>query len=197
MQNSNNLIEIETQKVYELILKNKKERIPFIVAIDGKALSGKTTIANNLRKYLDATIIHLDDYFLRKSEQNNYSKNGRLFNIDYRRFIEEVITPINEHKKSLVLNKFSCKEQKIISSTYEEIKEIIIIEGTYSLDNKMLPYYNLKFFFEIDDKTQLARIRLREKENADNFIAKWVKNEQIYFSETAIKEIADYIIKFE
>ena len=197
MQNSNNLIEIETQKVYELILKNKKDRIPFIVAIDGKALSGKTTIANNLRKYLDATIIHLDDYFLRKSEQNNYSKNGRLFNIDYRRFIEEVITPINEHKKSLVLNKFSCKEQKIISSTLEEIKEVVIIEGTYSLDNKMLPYYNLKFFFEIDDKTQLARIRLREKENADNFIAKWVKNEQIYFSETAIKEIADYIIKCE
>lgn len=197
MQNSNNLIEIETQKVYELILKNKKDRIPFIVAIDGKALSGKTTIANNLRKYLDATIIHLDDYFLRKSEQNHYSKNGRLFNIDYHRFIKEVITPINEHKKSFILNKFSCKEQKIISSTLEEIKEVVIIEGTYSLDNKMLPYYNLKFFFEIDDKTQLARIRLREKENADNFIAKWVKNEQIYFSETAIKEIADYIIKCE
>ena len=194
MQNKDNLIEIETQKVYELISKKRKDKSPFIVAIDGNALSGKTTITNNLKKYLDITIIHLDDYYLKKEKQTKYSNQGRLFNIDEQRLIKEIIVPILNGAKSVYYQKFSCQKQKIISTDLLKVEEVIIIEGTYSLDAQLLPYYDLKLFFEIDKNTQVARIKDREKNNAENFIDKWVKNEEIYFLENNTKKIVDDII---
>ena len=36
-----------------------------IVAIDGMAASGKTTLAECLRKEFDAEVVHMDDFFLK------------------------------------------------------------------------------------------------------------------------------------
>ena len=38
---------------------------PFIVAIDGRCASGKTTVSKALSEALKATVVHMDDFFLR------------------------------------------------------------------------------------------------------------------------------------
>lgn len=37
---------------------------PAIIAIDGRSAAGKTTLASNFARELNAVLIHADDYFL-------------------------------------------------------------------------------------------------------------------------------------
>ena len=48
----------------EKILNSKAEKRPFLVALEGGSASGKSTLGGALAKALDATLVHMDDFFL-------------------------------------------------------------------------------------------------------------------------------------
>ena len=65
-----------------------------IVAIDGNCTSGKTTLANQLAANYDCNIFHMDDFFLRPEQRTpeRFSEVGG--NVDYERFLAEVLIPL-------------------------------------------------------------------------------------------------------
>lgn len=71
----------------------QKERV--IIAIDGQCTSGKTTLAAALADCYDCNVFHMDEFFLRP-EQRTPERFAELGgNVDYERFLEEVLIPLS------------------------------------------------------------------------------------------------------
>ncbi|MBR2727830.1 MAG: hypothetical protein IKD71_08060, partial [Solobacterium sp.] len=61
------------------ILVRELDRMPsFIIALDGRCASGKTTLAARLSAQLDAQVLHMDDFFLRPEQRTpeRYAEPG-------------------------------------------------------------------------------------------------------------------------
>ena len=100
MENNNNY----SEKNVSIALNNNKVGI---IAIDGRAASGKTTMAEQLSNILDADIVHMDDFFLPLELRTDTRLNEAGGNIHYERFIEEVLSYINI-KETFEYRKFDC-----------------------------------------------------------------------------------------
>lgn len=63
---------------------------PVIIGIDGRCAAGKSTLALLLSEQPDATIFHMDDFYL-QGRQRTYERFNEVGgNVDYERFAKEV-----------------------------------------------------------------------------------------------------------
>lgn len=185
-------------KIDTIILQIKKiveQSDKCIVAIDGKAAAGKSTLANVLKDKLNASIIHMDDFFLpiELRTEKRYSTAGG--NIHYERFNIEVATNLKSNN-SFKYQAFNCKKMKLDSWYNVENKEIVIVEGAYSIHPKININYNLKIFLDIDKEQQQIRILNRNgKEMLEQFVNKWIPLEEAYFKQYRISNSCDIVLE--
>lgn len=172
---------------------NEKKRV--IIALDGRCCSGKTTFAGELQKKYNCNLIHMDDFFLRPEQRTakRYSTPGG--NIDYERFLEEVLIPVSKGE-SFIYRKFDCKLMKISEGEEVNFSPITIVEGSYSCHPDLRNYYDLKIFLDINAQEQTDRIINRNGiENAQIFKEKWIPLEELYFKECGVMECCDMCIE--
>ena len=150
------------------------------VAIDGCAASGKTTTASIISEIYDADIIHTDDFFLpadRKTFERLKQPGG---NIDYERFESEVYEHLNDDV--IVYNKFDCEKQELTKNMTLKRKNLLIVEGVYTLLPQFRDKYHLKIFLKTDSYAQRDRILQRGgAELYDKYASEWLHLEEIYF----------------
>ncbi|MDE5996343.1 MAG: AAA family ATPase [Eubacterium sp.] len=162
-----------------------------IVAIDGRCAAGKSTLAKELSRILNCSVIHMDDFFLRPSQRTEERLNEAGGNIDYERFLEEVITPI-KRKEKFSYRPFDCHILDFSGSIEMDLTNVIIIEGSYSCHPKFEDAYDLKIFLDVDRDEQLDRIEKRNGKNQlSAFQNRWIPLEEKYFEEFNIKEKCD------
>ena len=92
----------------EIILERiKASKKPVIVSIDGRCASGKSTLAKELAEELNADVIHMDDFYLRKEQRTpeRYAEPGG--NVDAERFLSEVLIPLKKGK-AFTYHPFDC-----------------------------------------------------------------------------------------
>ena len=191
-------IKIIYKYIDELLEKNNY----VIIFIDGFATSGKTSLAlNELKEKYNLVdkidIIHIDDFYLPKSNKDNIFNNLDKIdtylngNIEYLRFNNEVSNNLNNLLKSKTISSFkygifSCKEQKISEEIIVDIKNksrLTIIEGTYSFSRNINLNSDLDIFLILTKEEELERLKIRENEsNYNNFLNIWMKLERNYFS---------------
>lgn len=161
---------------------------PFIIAIDGRAASGKSTLAEQLSKLLDADVVHMDDFFLPpelRTEERLAEPGG---NVHYERFCEEVL-PYLGSSAAFSYRIFDCSKMDYSGERIIENKPIRIVEGAYSHHPKFGGYADLFVFSDVDAEEQLRRICLRNgEEKAQMFAKKWIPMEERYFAAFEIKE---------
>ena len=82
-------------KLYARIDALLAEKPHVIVAIDGPASSGKTTLATELAAHYGAAVLHMDDYFLQPHQRTpeRYAEPGG--NVDRERFLREALLPLS------------------------------------------------------------------------------------------------------
>lgn len=163
----------------------------YVIAIDGRAASGKSTMAEQLKEILNAEIIHMDDFFLPlalRTEERLASPGG---NVHYERFLAEVI-PFLSEKNEFSYRRFDCGcmdyhgEVRIGSGRFR------IVEGSYSQHPLFGNYADLTIFSDVAPKEQLQRIKVRNgAEMAQMFESHWIPMEESYFSTFAIQEKSD------
>ena len=167
----------------------------FYIGIDGDAGAGKSTLAKDLAKVLDADIIAMDDFFLPLEKRSAERLNMPGGNIDYERFIEEIY----DHRwaKSFKHCRYDCHLGKM--TAYKEIikKAVIIIEGSYALHPKFRDLYDLNIYMQVSEELQKSRIKERNPEDYDHFINQWIPMEKAYFAATKPLEISDISILSE
>lgn len=182
---------MQINHVIEMIKKEMTTR-PFLVAIDGRCGSGKTTLAAILSEYFKCNVVHMDDFFLQPYQRTEKRLNEVGGNVDIERFEKEVLIPLKKNQ-CFSYQKYDCKKQQL--DEYVEVKpcDLTIVEGSYSMHPKIYGYYDLHLFLEIDKDEQFKRILRRNGEKgAENFINKWIPLEEKYFSGFQIKEKSKY-----
>ena len=166
-----------------------KEKEYVVIAIDGCAASGKTTLAKKLSNMFNASVIHMDDFFLPLEKRTEERLNTQGGNIDYERFKEEVV---NNLDNDFTYNVFNCSIMKVDKEVFVKKTNLLIIEGSYSLHPYFGKYYDLSIFLDIDKDEQINRIRKRDGEfMLKKFVDKWIKYETNYHEFYHIKSIAD------
>jgi len=164
---------------------------PCIIALDGPAASGKTTLAEMLKTLLPADVVHMDDFFLpiplRTPER--FAQPGG--NVHYERFREEVL-PQLRHPDGFSYRRFDCSVMDFRGERTVGTLSFRIVEGSYSTHPELGRYADIVVFSQVDPEEQLARILRRSgPEKAERFRREWIPLEEAYFSAYDIKEKAD------
>ena len=161
-----------------------------LIAIDGNCTAGKTTLASFLEKEYDCNVFHKDDFFLRPEQRTaeRYAQPGG--NVDYERFREEVLLPLNSGE-TFSYRPFSCKTFTLSESVQVMPKQLNIVEGTYCLHPYFGDAYDLKLFLSVDPELQRQRVYQRPQHVQERFFTDWIPMEKRYFDFYGISEKAD------
>jgi len=171
--------ELEAVKKQIDALLEKKDLV--LVAIDGKCASGKTTLASRLAEIYDCNVFHMDDFFLRPEQRTpeRFAEVGG--NVDYERFQEEVLLPL-QSGKAFSFRPFDCSTFTLAAPIAVTSKKLNIIEGTYSHHPYFGDLYDLKIQLTIDEETQRQRILKRPAFLHKRFFETWIPMENRYFA---------------
>ncbi len=167
---------------------------PFVIAIDGRAASGKSTLAEQLSKLLDADVVHMDDFFLPPVLRTLERLAEPGGNVHYERFCEEVL-PYLKSPATFAYRIFDCGRMDYNGERVIRNTQICIVEGSYSHHPKFGKYADLFVFSDVDAEEQLRRIRVRNgEEKAQMFAKKWIPLEERYFAASGTKTHADIVV---
>lgn len=173
-----------------------KEKEKVIIALDGRAASGKTTAAELLSLVFDASVIHMDDFFLPVELRTRERLAQPGGNIHYERFLEEVIRYI-KRRDDFSYRRFDCSVMDYGAKVEIESKPLMIIEGAYSQHIEYRSVYDLKVFFDIDPRMQQEMILNRNgQEMFGMFHDVWIPMEEKYFANSEIQDKSDMVIAF-
>ena len=165
-----------------------------IAAIDGNCCAGKTTLAERLRVRLNATVFHMDDFFLPPSMRSAERLNTPGGNVNAERFLREVLLPLSRGE-AVSYARYDCKEDRLLEPEAVSPGNVCIVEGAYSLHPLLAPYYDLKIFCRIDPALQLERIRKRNGiAQLPVFQTRWIPLENRYFDAYQIEQSCDLVI---
>lgn len=161
---------------------------PFIIAIDGRCAAGKTTLAERLCGVLDCVVFHMDDFFLRREQRTKERLETPGGNVDYERFLEEIILPIKNGAGEISYRPYSCHKQDFLKTVTVRMAKVVIIEGSYSCHPALAGHYDLRVFLSVDREKQLSRIIGRNGTNFRDFLERWIPLEERYFEACSVKE---------
>ncbi|MCQ2547432.1 MAG: hypothetical protein MJ145_00300 [Clostridia bacterium] len=178
----------------------------FILAIDGKSASGKTSVAFQIaeqlsREGIKVNLIHMDDFFLpmelRTAER--YEEAGG--NVHYERFIEQIAVRL-EGDETFEYDRFNCRIMDYDGKGIVNPKYPSIIEGAYALHPNIVKAlkrdYDLKVFFDIKENEQLKRIEKRGgRECLKYFVNKWIPLENKYIEAFNIAKECELVLESE
>lgn len=164
-----------------------------ILAIEGPAASGKSTLAQYLAAHLKATVISTDDFFLPPKLRTKKRLKNPAGNIHYERLLKEVLVPLKQGKLT-TYKRFDCTE-----NSFKEVNvtpnKIYIIEGVYSFHPVFQPFIDLLAYCEVDEETQKERLKARSTpEIYEAFLTKWLPLEKRYFPSQTFKFPGAFII---
>ena len=170
--------EAAREQLLELI--KKRGSAPWILAIDGDAAAGKTTLAKALSEAFSAPIVHMDDFFLPAELRTGNRLNEPGGNVHYERFIAQVLPHLLAHA-ALSYRPFDCRMMDYGPAVQIPAAEHLIVEGAYSLHPNYGTYYDLSIFCTLDPAEQIRRIRNRNGEAMlQNFQNRWIPMEHRY-----------------
>lgn len=166
-----------------------------VIAIDGRAAAGKTTLAAALASALGGSVIHMDDFFLPPSlrTEARYGEPGG--NVHYERFMEEVL-PSLRTSRSFSYRRFDCSTSSFLPEpVFIDGGGIVIVEGAYSLSPRFGRYYGFSVFCDIEREEQMRRIKARNGVvQAEAFRDRWIPLEERYIKAFSVDRAANLCI---
>ena len=162
-----------------------------VIAIDGRAASGKTTKAALLSEVLDAPVIHMDDFFLPPALRTPERLAQPGGNVHYERFAEEVLPGLHAGE-DFSYRVFDCSRMDYTGGRHIPAAPVRIVEGSYAHHPALGNYADMRVFSTVDELPQMGRILLRNGEKmAEMFRTRWIPMEEAYFAAFGIREQAE------
>ena len=166
---------------------------PRVIAVDGPAASGKSTLSELLARRFDCAVFHMDDFFLPPARKTHERLSEPGGNVDYERFKSEVTDRLSEGG-TVKYNKYDCRSGVLIP-TEAVLTYPVVVEGSYSLHPALRDVYDLKIFLDVSADEQARRVLKRGGEElARRFQNEWIPLENAYFDRLKIREICDIIV---
>ena len=167
---------------------------PFVLALDGRCGSGKTTLADQLAQQFPASIVlHTDDFYLPPAQRVHGWEKKPCANMDLPRLRDEALRPAY-NGLPVPYRAYSCREGAYLSAKELPARPLAILEGSYSHHPLLADYETLRVFVTCSKEEQTCRLKAREGERYENFAARWIPLEEGYFAEYKIEETADFVV---
>ena len=167
---------------------------PCIIAIDGRAASGKTTMADQLSQILGGNVVRMDDFFLPPNlrTQERFQTPGG--NVHYERFAEEILPRLRD-SEPFSYRKFDCHVMDYNGKRQIDSSPIRIVEGSYSHHPALEDYADIKVFSHVDPDKQMDRILHRNgPQMARMFKERWIPMEENYIHAYRIDTSSQIVI---
>lgn len=177
-------------RVEELQAQGKR---PVVIGIDGMAASGKTTITALLEQVLDASVIHMDDFFLPQGFRTPERLRTPGGNVYYERFKQEVV-PYLRCGELFGYRVYDAHKHVYTGTRVIEPKPVIIVEGSYCMHPELGDIYDLKLFSKVSPEEQMQRIKATRARVADMYKAMWIPMENRYHQAFDIEAKCDLVI---
>lgn len=197
------------QPAYRVIRKEYARLLPLLAAIDrklaagervllaieGGAAAGKSTLAQLLNHVYDCTVAHMDDFFLRPEQRTRERLEEAGGNVDRERFLQEVLLPLSRGE-TVNYRRFDCGIQCILPAQPMKPTALTVVEGVYSMHADLRDRYNLCVFLKISPELQKQRICGRNSpEMQRRFFEEWISMEERYFSAMDVEMACDLVIE--
>lgn len=164
---------------------------PFLIALDGRCTSGKTTLAARLQAACGCGVVHLDDFFLRPEQRTRERYDTPGENVDHERFLTEVLLPLRRGEAAWY-RPYDCANRRLADPIRVEPSPVLVAEGSYSCHSALWPYYDLRIFLTVPPEEQLRRVAARNgPQAAEVFRTRWIPLEEQYFAAYQIAERCD------
>lgn len=164
-----------------IIQQSLEQNEPIIIAIDGPATSGKTTLAKQLKEKFNAIVVIPMDHFFLPMNMKTPERLAEIGgNIDYIRVEKEVCIPFKSREFNHY-EAFNCQ-----TKAYEEKRvqkgNVLLLEGVYAIHPMLQKYIDYSLVLEISPLEQTIRLKKRNPpEIVEKYIREWIPLENRYF----------------
>ena len=176
---------MDIQSIIKSIKRKQQNKQTLLIAIDGRSGSGKSYLAEELKKQLpNVKIVSLDVFGM---------YNGK---ISSERVINEVITPL---KNNQVAN-YKGYEKGYENEHYSvEPGGIVVLDGIFALNSDLEFYYDYKIWVECPPEIGYERgvardLELSGTDNSNRWLSYWMPKEEEFIKAEKPQDKADYIV---
>lgn len=159
-----------------------------VIAVDGRAGAGKTTLATELFLMLSVkmkvTLIHLDDLYEGWELALGSKLTDSLFKL-----LESVSAG-----KGAQVRIYDWVEQKFNTVREIPVSDLLIIEGVGSAQKLVREYSTATVWMEIDPKIGLQRVLDRDGASVQSHMELWQIQEEKHFRDDDTQENADFVL---
>ncbi len=157
-----------------------------IIAIDGPAGAGKTTLAEHLTAALSlkykCTTLHMDDLY-----------NG--WDAPFDHHLEGALTKAcTSHRKSekYSLSFFNWSKGEYGPTLEIPTSDLLILEGVGASQAAIRPFLSASIWIDIDRALGLERVIARDGESISTHMQKWLDKQEQHFIENKTQMSADF-----
>lgn len=181
------------QQVLTAVQKQLDTGKPVIISIDGRCGSGKSGLADVIRKAFTCNVFHMDDYYLPMDKREKNWEQIPGGNIDFERFKSEVLLPAVRSEK-IIYRPYDCRTGTIGRCEQMRPCLLTVVEGSYSAHPLLADKYNIRIFLTCSKEVQKMRLKKREGEKFQAFEVRWIPLEENYFKCYNIEENSTMVI---
>ena len=165
-----------------------KEKSRPVIAIDGPAGAGKTTLAHEIFLALSNTmsvqVIHMDDLY--DGWDNALSK-------DLSKILQYVVSQ-HEVKSPASIQRYNWESSSFGESEKLPVSDLLILEGVGCGDKELQDRFAALIWMEIDPEDGLKRVVNRDGLQVQDQMQKWLRTQAEYFLQHSMREKADFIL---
>jgi uridine kinase len=179
-----------------IIEKIKSLSQPVLIGISGFGGSGKTTLAEQLGKGLNASVVGVDSFMIDRT----LTDYRRWEIMDFTRLENEVLKPFTNNQNPISYGHFDWGKNGIVETREIEHNGYLIVEGVGLFRPELLKYFSYKIWIDCPLEEANERGKKRDREvhlnpQDEYWNGIWKENEKQYFSEFKPNEIADAVIR--
>ena len=161
---------------------------PHLIAIDGPAGAGKTTLAHEiflaLSKSMSIQVIHMDDL---------YAGWDNALSEDLTKILRYLV---DQHlgKSPAKIQRYNWGASSFGDSEVLPVADLLILEGVGSGDKEIQDNFAALIWMDIDPADGLKRVINRDGEQVAEQMKKWLTTQEKYFLQHSTREKADFIL---
>jgi uridine kinase len=164
------------------------ERERPIIAIDGPAGAGKTTLAHEiflaLSPKMSVGVIHMDDL---------YDGWDNALGADLTKVLRYV-SEQHQQKKLAKINRYNWASSSFEDSEELPVTDVLILEGVGSGDMAIQDDLAALIWMDIDPEIGVKRVIHRDGTQVADEMRKWLGTQEKYFSQHSTREKADFVL---